>query len=299
LCLPDDFKSHGKKSLEVMMTIAMVLDLKARKLGKTYLLTEGELLSVLIEMREKKVFPELNFLGIFDYCERALNLSRAQAYYFKSVAEKAEEVPEMKEAIIQGELTLSQARRIVPAINQSNHEEWIEKAKTLTQTELERAVTAVNPKSHVREKIKPVAMELSELKVGVGKETEEDIEALRHILSRKLRKPASLSDVIAWMAKECRKKFDLTQSKIISSGNRPLKPGRQPVRISTKKTVYQREQSQCTHRSSDSRRCIQKRWVQMHHKIEVANGGLNTPPNLTLLCHAHHKMLHERSLESS
>src|SRR6185295_9449765 len=100
--------------------------------------------------------------GIFDYYVRRLKLSNAQAFYFKSVAEKSEEVPEVKEAILQGEITLSQARRIVPAINASNHREWIEKAKTLTQDELERVVTEVNPRAHIRETIKPISPALSE-----------------------------------------------------------------------------------------------------------------------------------------
>jgi hypothetical protein len=271
---------------------------KAKKLGRDYLQTEGELLSVLMEMRSKKVFRELSYTGVYDYCERALHLSKSQAFYFKSVAEKAEEVPEIKTAIVQGEITLSQARRIVPAITKLNHQEWIEKAKTLNQTELEREVTAVNPKSHIREKIKPVAPELSELKVGVNRETEHNLEVLKDILSQKLGKPASLADVVAWMAKECRKKFDLTQSPIISSGNRPVKPGRHAVKPSTKKEVYQRDEGQCTYVSSDGQRCIQKRWLQMHHSQEVSRGGLNTVDNLSLLCSAHHQLIHERVARS-
>jgi polyhydroxyalkanoate synthesis regulator phasin len=223
----------------------------------------------------------------------ALKFSKSQSYYFKSVAEKAEEVPEIKTAIVQGEITLSQARRIVSAVTATNHREWIEKAKTLTQDELERQVSIVNPKAYVREKIKPVAETLSELKVGVNKETEKDLSQLKEILSQKLRRPASLSDVIAWMAKECRKRFDPTQQKTISSGNKkPLRPGRHAVRITTKREVFQRENMQCTYVSSDGRRCQQKRWLHLHHELPVARGGLNTADNLRLLCQAHHQMKH-------
>jgi hypothetical protein len=98
----------------------------AKSLAKDYLNTESKLLDLLIQMKQKKVFPELNYTGIFDYCESGLKLSRAQSFYFKSVAEKSEEVPEIQKTISQGSLTLSQARRIVPVITPQNQETWIE-----------------------------------------------------------------------------------------------------------------------------------------------------------------------------
>src|SRR6185437_8741939 len=150
-----------------MKSNAEEFDDKATNLAKDYLRTEGTLLTVLIEMRRQKLFAVLNYSGIFDYCERRLNLSRAQAYYFKTVAEKSEEVPEIKQAVETGELTLSQARRIVPVITKENHREWVEKAKALPQKKLEREITTVNSKAHVNEKLRPVAKELSELKVAV------------------------------------------------------------------------------------------------------------------------------------
>src|SRR5688572_18878065 len=154
------------------------LDDKAKSLAKDYLRTEAQILSVLIEMRERRAFAALNYIGVFDYCERALKLSRAQSYYFNSVAEKSDEVPEIKAAVIQGELTLSQARRIVPVITKDNHQQWIEKAKTLGQGELEKEVTIANPRTHVREKIRPIAKELSELKVALEPKAEEDVRVL-------------------------------------------------------------------------------------------------------------------------
>src|SRR5262245_26997002 len=99
-----------------MNNIAYEFDLKATGLATDYLHSEGLLLAVLIEMRKKKLFAILNYSGIYDYCERRLNLSPAQSYYFKKVAEKSDEVPEIKQAVVQGELTLSEARRILPVV---------------------------------------------------------------------------------------------------------------------------------------------------------------------------------------
>ena len=86
-------KPHNPKKREnkarannvVMNTQTQLLDASAKRLAKTLLLTEGELLTVLMEMSRLKVFAELNYTGVFDYCLRVLNFSREQSYYFKKV----------------------------------------------------------------------------------------------------------------------------------------------------------------------------------------------------------------------
>lgn len=284
-----------------MKNTAFIIDEKAKLLALDYLHTEGKLLSVLMEMREQKIFTELNYSGVFDYCERRLGFSRAQSYYFKSVAEASANVPELKNAVVQGEITLSVARRIAPVVTSENLSDWIKKTKTLDQTELERAVTEVNPKARPKERIRPMAKNISELKVPVDNETEENLSVLKEILSQKLGKPATLSDVVAWAAKVTREKFDPVKKAIrsefrtVSSGNRKTsipKPGRHAIAASIRHEVVRKTGMQCDYKSSDGRRCLQKRWLQFHHLIPVANGGLNTAQNLRLLCNQHHTAIH-------
>ncbi len=276
------------------------MDSKAKTLAKEWLRTEGELLSHLMAMRNERVFAELNFSGIFDYCERALHLSRAQSYYFKTVAEKSESVPALREAVVQGEITLSQARRIASVIAPDNHQLWIAEAKQLSQAELEKRVASVNPKAHVKEKIRPVAKELSELKVGLDEQTEKDLEALKDILSQKLGRAASLKEVVAWAAKVTRERFDPEKKaerrlgkKLVSSGNRmPPKPGRHPIPAAIRHAVTFSRGWRCWHFDPSGRRCEQRRWLHFHHLRPVALGGMNTVDNLELRCSAHHALAH-------
>jgi len=280
---------------------AQQMNLKGKTLAKEYLSKEGELLAHLMQMRKDRLFPQLKFSAIFDYCERELNLSRAQSFYFKSVAEKSEVVPELKEAVVQGELTLSQARRIVAVLTPENQAHWIDQAKTLSQQNLERAVTEVNPKAKIKEKLKPVAKEISELKVPVGPQAEEDLKVLKDVLSQKLGRAATLAEVVAWAVKTCREKFDpekraerAANRKTFSSEN-PPKLGRHRIPAAVKHPVVRRDRNQCTYIGPDGRPCSQKRWLHFHHLIEVAHGGLNTVENITLRCSAHHALAHRHS----
>ena len=283
------------------------LDDKAKGLARDYLHTEGELLLVLMEMRRQKAFAVLNYTGVFDYCERALKLSRMQSFYFKSVADKAIEVPQIKAAITSGKLTLSQARRIVPVITKSNQSEWIEKASTLPQKVLEKAVTVANPKPHVQERLKPVTPTLSELRIAVDEQTQKNLQRLKDLLSQKTGQPATLAEVIAWAAEVCRDRHDpvrraermqkKTQATTVGTSTKVSfkagnSPGRAPIPAAIRHAVMARDQGQCTHRGSDGNRCQSRRWIDFHHPHEVAKGGKHTVENLRLLCKAHHRLSH-------
>ncbi len=141
---------------------------KALSLSKTYRESESALLDVLMQMRINNGFFQLSYPSLFVYCVSALALSEAQACYFSKVAKKSEEVPELKTAIEQGVLSLSQARRVVPVITKETASAWITKAATLPQRELEREVCTVNPKAMPKERVRPVSETRCELKVGLA-----------------------------------------------------------------------------------------------------------------------------------
>jgi len=279
------------------MSSAEALDLKAKRLARDYQRTEGELLEVLMQMRRTQSFLALGFSGAFDYVVRGLRLSEAQAYYFKKVAEKAEAVPELKLAIDQGVLTLSQARRIVTVVTPQNSAVWIEKAATVPQRQLEKAVAAENPNARITERVRPISEGLSELKVALTEEMEIDLKALKDTLMQKTKRPVSMSEVVAWAMRVCREKHDPNRKaqRAITSGKHATalspKPGPIPARV--KHEVRYREGGQCSFVGRAGVRCTATTFLDHHHKIPVARGGTNAVINLKLLCRAHHQFHHK------
>jgi len=225
------------------MMNAQTLDVTARGFAADFIRSEASLLDVLVTMRRENAFVVLKFQSLFDYCVRGLKLSPAQGYYFKTIAEKSDSVPELKTAIDDGKLSVSQARRIAPVINPENQAEWIEKASVLPQTELEREVSAVNPRAHIREKIRPVAPTLSELRVGVTPEVEKKLARLKDVLSQKLARAATLADVIEWTCDVTLEKHDPLKKAERASHRTghtakpaaPSKPGRRPIPAAVKR----------------------------------------------------------------
>ena len=76
------------------------------------------------------------------------------------------------------------------------------------------------------------------------------------------------------------------------------KPGRTPLRATLRHQVIKHYANQCSHTDAHGRRCPEKRWLDIHHVIPVAKGGLNLLSNLRLLCSRHHAALHRATAYS-
>ena len=274
---------------------------KNLRLANTILLSEGELLSSLMEMQRRNLFRELGCTGIFEYCRQHLKFCESQANYYKRVAEVSLKVPELKSAVVQGELSLSKARRITGVINSTNHHEWIRNAQTMKQKELEKAVSIVNPQAHPIKRIRPLDKNVSELRVAIDDETDQNLEILKDLLSQKLKRAATLADVIAWAAKDTRERHD-PEKKAERSANRatpssrkltPPKTGRHPIPAMVRHEVVLRDGQRCTYRSADGKPCGQRKWADLHYVVPVSQRGLNIASNLRFLCSAHHWLTHE------
>ena len=64
---------------------------------------------------------------------------------------------------------------------------------------------------------------------------------------------------------------------------------RSPTRAQLR-TVHERDESRCTYRAADGRRCRETGWLEAHHTRAVARGGKTEPEALRVLCRAHHDL---------
>ncbi|MBI4402817.1 MAG: hypothetical protein HY537_01575 [Deltaproteobacteria bacterium] len=202
---------------------------KAVSFSKSYLQSEKELLSVLIEMQSKKYYLVLGYTGVFNYCMKALGFCESQAAYFSSVVKKTKEVPELKKAIDAGILSVSKARRIVSVITPTTSSHWIEKAAVLPQKELEKEVAAVNPKA-VGERIKPVALNRFELRIGIEGELQKKWQRAMDLVSRKQRKNSSMEQTLQYLVE-----FFLEREDPVQKAQRSADkiPGQSPAQVTS------------------------------------------------------------------
>ena len=284
---------------------------------------ESELLSILQKVDAQKVFRHLGYASLYAYATQALKLSESSAYAFITVSRKATEIPELKSAIDQGELTVSKAKRITSVIRPENQQAWIRKASTLSQKDLEREVVKENPKQAVHVGLRPVARDRIELKVGISAQLETIIKRVQDILSQNKNRAVGLEEAMEEMTRLFLDKKDpivkaqrISQKKISRPKTRDTRRNisQQKVHLFASKSAqsselpsvgvmisasnrswavpahirYQvqlRDQGKCTI-------CQSSRWLQFHHKQPFSRGGKHQLENLTTLCGPCHRRHH-------
>lgn len=274
---------------------------KALQLAKTYKDSEIKLLEILQIVNRHKVWKKMGFTSLFKYCEEALELTAEQAYRFNGVAKKCEEIPKLKKAISDGTLNISVTRRIVSVVKKDNVDEWIDKASTLSQRELEKEVARVNPKEALPTTMKILSEEMANLNTCVDMDVFEMLENLRDLYSQKTGKACGVREVIEHMTRETFKRMDPVQ-KAKRNINKPGKKeailysrikSRVPRHTHLNHQLALRDKGQCTEISANGKRCTEKRWLQVHHIVPVSHGGTNDIDNLATLCFRHHQLRHE------
>jgi hypothetical protein len=69
---------------------------------------------------------------------------------------------------------------------------------------------------------------------------------------------------------------------------------RQTIPANLKHQIQLRDKGQCTYINTHGRRCLSRRFLEIHHIKPVSQGGNHQLKNLTLLCSGHHKVVHRR-----
>ena len=292
--------------------------------------SEADLLVNLQKVRQSRAFEFMGYKNIYLYAVHALKLSEGQAYAFTAVAKAAAQLPELQSAIIEGEISVSMAKRVLPVINESNEEKWVHDLKTKTKREIEKEVAKENPRSAMPDQAKYVTEDLMEMRFGISEENYQILLRSQDLCSQAMGRMVSMEETLVHLAcefnqrkdpvekaaraQERTKKAELTKATIVqndhainklenqaevlclgikSAPNLRLKPA----------VVYHavnlRDKGRCQAKMPNGKICGDAKWIDVHHVIEVADDGPTTPENLITLCRAHHRMWHDLAKGSS
>lgn len=313
---------------------------QALETATRYKNAEASLIEILQKIDEHRVFLKKGHPSLFAYVVGELGLSESVAYNLISVSRKAREIPELANEIRNGAITLSNARKIVPVLNIQNQSLWLEKARTLSQRQLEKEIVKVRPESATPERASYVTENRVRLELGLSEKDMLRLRRVQDLLSQAKRRPATLEEVLITLTEDYLKRHDPLERakrqkvknglsvKGIGNGAKDLKidlawdtrikpsesvdkpvsrpkpvslPKREPIPANLRHQVNLRDQRHCTfmkdlspNDSTSEARCNQTRWIEIHHKIPVSQGGRNTLENLVSLCSAHHRWLHSQ-----
>ncbi|MGH2737355.1 MAG: HNH endonuclease, partial [Actinomycetota bacterium] len=83
---------------------------------------------------------------------------------------------------------------------------------------------------------------------------------------------------------------------VLESGGRPVGIGRRGRAVPGQvlRVLRHRDGAACRFPG-----CERRRWLKAHHLVHWAKGGATDLDNLVLLCHAHHRLIHEGGWRTS
>ncbi|MDR3606886.1 MAG: HNH endonuclease signature motif containing protein [Oligoflexia bacterium] len=260
------------------------IHLRTVEISTRYKKTEAELIQVLQQAEEHRVFLVRGHASMLAYVTAELGLSESTAY-----------------ALIQaGAITLSNARRVVSVLTPENQSEWIRKASELSSRELEKEIVKVRPQEAVQERTSYVTEDRVRLELGLSESELVRLRRVQDLLCQSRGRVVSLEEAIQAMTAEYLDRHDpLEKAKrakksTVTVDQLVTRRVRTPIPAAVLHQVNLRDQRKCAY-VLHGKRCNQTRWIEIHHKNPVSHGGLNEVDNLITLCSAHHKRMHLES----
>jgi hypothetical protein len=267
----------------------VIVDKMAMDAAEKFLVSEATLLDCIARVDRDKVYKRFDYASLFVYCTKRLKLSESNAYAFISVARKSQQVPALAEAVANGVLNVSQAKRIVSVIEPENASDWIGKAATSKQRALESEVARTQPAPPIKERVRAVGGDMAEMKLVIPQALVKEVERLQEV------RGCSMIEAIWFAVGDTLKRHDPIRKAERNLGKRTQPSSRivqrtPPAQVRHEVTL--RDEARCTHRRPDGSRCENKRWLHFHHERPFAIGGQSNADNLTLLCAQHHRIHH-------
>jgi hypothetical protein len=230
------------------------------------------------EIDRRKLFSEMKFTSLFDYCVRELGYSEASAYRRIVAARLLAEIPEIDEKIETGALTLtniSQMNHFFKESTPSQKRSVLRKIEGLSKKECEKKLFELSGKEEIlRETQVRVSSDKVKVAIVLSDETMNELEKLKALLGKDL----SMDELVHFMAKEAIKSIEKDKFKQVKRPQKGLPPAEvgRVLPAALKRKIYQRDKK-CTNCGSIHR-------LNFDHRIPYALGGPTNQENLRLLC---------------
>jgi hypothetical protein len=113
-----------------------------------------KLLVHLGEVEARKLYLELGYSSMYDYCMTALGMSEAETYLRLLAAKTGKRLPLVLERLAEGGVHLTAIKLLAPLLTEENHVALLDRARGLSKRQLEVLVAELAPKADVLERLR-------------------------------------------------------------------------------------------------------------------------------------------------
>jgi hypothetical protein len=263
----------------------------------------ARILRLMGEVDRRRLYVELGYASLFEYCTEALGYSEDEAYRRIGVARAGRRYPLIIDMIERGELHLTGAARCAPQLTRDDYREILASVANKSKREIDEILAARSPQPDVEDSIEavpahenrthiaPIAEDRFAISFTGSRKCRELIEHAKALMSHRNPRPglgaiveAALEAYVKQLEKQ---KFKTTDRPREPSEHQSEDPRHVPAHV--KREVYRRDGRRCSFVSADGRRCDCRVFLELDHIVPVARGGKSTVDNLRLRCFRHNQ----------
>ena len=274
------------------------------------------------EIQSRRLYARLGFSSMFEYCTQHLKYCNSGAQLRIDAMRLSLELPEIKESLEKGDLSLSVIGSFQKFVRHENQrkkkysreekQDLLKQVESKSRVEAEKVFAEISPEAFPKEKVRALSGTQSELRLVADEELMELIAEMKAKLQQKGNSDPSYAEIFKSGLKKALKKEKgfagpgATSSEEVKAAasaqtTSPEKVGKtfskQPrtpqvyISVSEKRTAFHRAGAQCTYFSKiTGKRCTEKHFLQVEHIVPVAIGGSSEQENLTILCACHNRL---------
>jgi len=265
----------------------------------------AEVIAHLVEIERRRLYLGEACSSLYAYCRERLAYSEDEALKRVRVARLVQKVPAALDELSGGAIHLTGLFVLSRYVTLANANELLGEARGKSRRELERLLARRFPRPDVAERVsnvatspgaggdefrgrlEPLSASRYRVEFTASSEFHDKLERARELLSHSLPSgdlatllERALDELIA---KEVRRR----EGAAIPRKRRDLKAGSRHVPVEVARAVWQRDGSRCTFVGREGRRCSERRFLTLEHRIPFAWGGPPTIENVCLLCAPH------------
>lgn len=291
---------------------------RLRKLAGSERAMTCRLLRTLIEFDSRKLYLREGYSSLFAYCTHELHYAEHAALNRIEVARAARRIPVILERIADGTINLTGMRLLAPHLTENNAHELLAAARHKSKREIEEVVASLRPRPDVaplvrklpdrpvpgevswtepqpkpeepqvvsRSVVAPLAPERYKVQFTIDRETRDKLRRVQDLMRHTIPNgdPAKIFDRALTLLVQ-----DLERKRFASTSQ--PKPSRAPadrrhIPAHVRRKVWQRDGGRCAFVGSRGR-CGEETFIEFHHLVPFALGGLATVENIELRCRAH------------
>jgi 5-methylcytosine-specific restriction endonuclease McrA len=257
-----------------------------------------EILRHLREIERRRLFADLGYSSLYDYCMKGLGYSEAETKSRIDAMRLIRELPQIEEHVTSGELSLTNLVKAKSFFRQEEKAgpmgmkeklEVIDTLKNKSTREVEKVLLAqasVEPPA-VKEKIRQVTAEVAEVKFAADDNLLNKMKRLRGLLAYK-NPDMKTSELINELCEIALDRLDPVRKKTRAEKKSEKLPNiirrapdvknpRNYISVKTKQEVWKKSDGKC-------KNCQSEFALETDHNTPIALGGSSEAENLSLLC---------------